>query len=421
MRDEVAVTAPPAADPGLALALRAAVLLFAHGQTTEGTRVAVERMGDGIGRRLTLDARWGELMISDQGGTGGLRAAAMPLAVDMGSVAAAEAVVEDLGARRLDVDVAAEALGAVERRPSVGLVRFATMAGLGAAALSVIFAAADVPTVALVAASAAAGACLRRAASHASDNPFLQPFLAALLAGGVTAGAITLRLPVAPSLVAVCPCMVLVPGPHLLNGLLDLARARIPLGGARLVFAFLVVAAICAGLLAGLSPATAGLPDGGPSPAVPLLHDVLAAGLAVAAYSSFFDMPWRMLPAPIAVGMLAHALRWGLLTHGGGLEAGAFVACLLVGTVMTPVAHRLRMPFGALAFASVVSMIPGVFMFRTASDVLALVGAPTPASLGAVTGLLSAAATALVVLLAMGAGLVVPKMLLDGASALRRR
>ncbi len=414
------MTATPATDPGLALVLRAAVLLFVHGQTTEGTRAAVERMGQGLGRRLTLDARWGELTISDEVGAAGLRAAATPLGVNMGSVAAAEAVVEDIGAGRLAAGAAAEALGAVERRPSVSLARFAMMAGLGAAALSVIFGASDLPTVTLVAASAGAGAGLRRAAARASENPFLQPFLAALLAGAVTAGALALRVPVAPSLVAVCPCMVLVPGPHFLNGLLDLARARIPLGGARLAFAILVVAAICTGLLIGLSPAMTGLPDDGPAPAVPLLHDVLAAGLAVAAYGSFFDMPWRKLPAPIAVGMLAHALRWEVLARAGGVEAGAFVACLLVGTVMTIVAHRLRMPFGGLAFASVVSLIPGVFMFRTASDAVALIDASAAASLVTVADLLGAASTALVILLAMGTGLIMPKMLLDGASALRR-
>jgi uncharacterized membrane protein YjjB (DUF3815 family) len=37
---------------------------------------------------------------------------------------------------------------------------------------------------------------------------------------------------------------------------------------------------------------------------------MIAAGVAVAAFSIFFSMPWRMLGWPVAVGMLAHALRW---------------------------------------------------------------------------------------------------------------
>jgi hypothetical protein len=36
---------------------------------------------------------------------------------------------------------------------------------------------------------------------------------------------------------------------------------------------------------------------------------MVAAGIAVAAYSTFFAMPWRMLPIPILIGMLAHACR----------------------------------------------------------------------------------------------------------------
>jgi hypothetical protein len=58
--------------------------------------------------------------------------------------------------------------------------------------------------------------------------------------------------------------------------------------------------------------------------AVPLGYDVLAAGIAVAAYGTFFAMPWRMLPIPILIGMLAHALRWvSIVVAGVSAEAGA--------------------------------------------------------------------------------------------------
>ncbi len=43
--------------------------------------------------------------------------------------------------------------------------------------------------------------------------------------------------------------MVLVPGPHLLNGAIDFARTRVALGIARLVYAGLIVLMICAGHL----------------------------------------------------------------------------------------------------------------------------------------------------------------------------
>jgi len=41
-------------------------------------------------------------------------------------------------------------------------------------------------------------------------------------------------------LVAVCPCVILVPGPHVLNGAMDLIAARINLGASRLVHATLL-------------------------------------------------------------------------------------------------------------------------------------------------------------------------------------
>ena len=61
-----------------------------------------------------------------------------------------------------------------------------------------------------------------------------------------------------------------------------------------------------------------------PGRAVPLWQDVIAAGVAVAAYSVFFSTPLNMLPWPVAVGMLAHALRWVALTvFGFGVATGA--------------------------------------------------------------------------------------------------
>ena len=66
---------------------------------------------------------------------------------------------------------------------------------------------------------------------------FVQPFCAALLAGMVGALAVRFELSSSLRLVAVCPCMVLVPGPHMLNGTLDLVGGRVRLGAARLIYA----------------------------------------------------------------------------------------------------------------------------------------------------------------------------------------
>jgi uncharacterized membrane protein YjjB (DUF3815 family) len=208
--------------------------------------------------------------------------------------------------------------------------------------------------------------------------------------------------------------MVLVPGPHLLNSAIDLARTRIALGIARLAYAGVIVLMICAGLWFGLIATGATLPAAGSSAPTPLVADVIAAGCAVAAFGTFFSMPWRLLPVPIVVGMFAHAVRWAVISMASANAAtGAFVACIIVSVIVTPVANRLHLPFAALGFSAVVSMMPGFFLFHAASALVELVsiGPHAPAVL-----LMSVAVngtTAFLVILAMTLGLILPRLLFE--------
>src|SRR5262249_60735824 len=131
--------------------------------------------------------------------------------------------------------------GACAARRAVRPGLSAVAGGPAAGALAVIFGVEHYPAAALIFVSAAAGAILRRGLAQWSTNVFIQPFCAALLAGIIGGLAVRYDLSSTLRLVAVCPCMVLVPGPHFLNSTLDLVHGRIHLGAARLIYALLVV------------------------------------------------------------------------------------------------------------------------------------------------------------------------------------
>ncbi len=343
---------------------------------------AGNRVAEALGYRATLIPQWDELTARLEGGARPQHdiAAVVPTSIDMNKVLATEQTIDAVSDGRLPPQEAQSAFAKIAALPPVSLGRFISAAAVGASALSVVFGAEHLLSIALIALSAGTGAAIRRRVSRLSPNPLLQPFCAALLAGLVGGLAQRYQLSSSQLLIALCPCMVLVPGPHFLNGLMDLVHARVALGASRIAFATLAIVAISTGLLLGLWLVGATLPIAPPSQSVPLVVDVIAAGLAVSA------------------------------STGASVYAATFLACLFVGLVITPLANRLRLPFAAMAFAAVVSLIPGVFLFRMAAGLvqIAKLGMNAPISLTHVV--LAEGSIALLILLAMGLGLMAPKL-----------
>jgi len=406
MTDTVPITiVRPTQDADQALVARAAALLHHHGESTSVTLTAVDRLNRGLGTRFELLPGWASLTLLD-GPSRPLTTAAPPSAVTMRAVALTMSAVDRVGTKQADRADLAHALDRASAAKPASTALFVLACATGAASLAVIFGAADATAVLLVALSAALGALVRRFLGYVGVGAIGQVFAAAFLAGIIGGIAVNADLSSALRLVAVCPAMILVPGPHILNGTLDLLALRIPLGFARLGYAAVILVSIGTGLGIALALFGTALPLEPAERAVPLWLDVLAAALAAASYSIYFAMPYRLIVWPVIVGALAHGLHWWALTDAGmNIAVGALLSCLLVGAVLAPVAHRRRIPFAAVAFASVVSLVPGVLIFRMLD---ALAGLPFGGTETDLLGAITDGATAILVVLAMAVGLAVP-------------
>ena len=201
--------------------------------------------------------------------------------------------------------------------------------------------------------------------------------------------------------------MVLVPGPQVLNGAIEIAERRHDMGLARLADAALTILAISAGVVGGLLIGGTGLPLTATTDAIPLWLDVLAAAVLAMCYPVYFSMPIRTFGWAFLAGGLAHAAHWVALTwwHWNA-PASSLLACLVAGGLLTPVCRSRHIPFAGAGFAAVVALVPGVYLFRTAAGTLSLLSlAHGKAALEATASDLT---TAVLIVLAMAVGLVVP-------------
>ena len=398
-------------DERIELVLLAACGLHANGQETEETLTAAARLSRSLGLSTTLFPQWGEMSLQVDMPDGRARVRtreALPSTWTMQRVVQLTRTVDAIVDGHLAPADAAKALTDAGKAPRSSLLLFVLACTFGAVGLSVINGSTHWKPLVLIGVTAGVGGALRRYLGGHGGGVLLQFFVASLLAGLVGAWAVHADVSSPMRLVALGPLMVMYPGPAILNGTLDLIALRLPLGAARLGFAALEILAIACGVMIGLSLGHTTVPPSAPNVAVSLWVDTLAAGAAAAAYGIFYSMRLKMIAWPVVVGMAAHAVHWWSLdVLHQSVPTAAGLGCLLAGVVLTPVCRRWRLPFAAVGFASVVSMIPGTTLVRMSGGVLQLQNsAHIPPGLGAAT--LADGITALLVIIAMTLGLMVP-------------
>ena len=106
-------------------------------------------------------------------------------------------------------------------------------------------------------------------------------------------------------------------------------------------------------------------------------------------------------------GWLAYRFGPRVVHTYGASEEG------LVSVLTAPVVDRLHLPFAAVAFSAVVSLMPGFFLFNTATGLVELVSIGPGAPAALLTSIVASGATAFLIIMAMAFGLILPRMLYE--------
>jgi uncharacterized membrane protein YjjP (DUF1212 family) len=201
------------------------------------------------------------------------------------------------------------------------------------------------------------------------------PLTAAFI--GATLGALAIRLgwTRTPSLVLIVPALMLVPGPHLINGILDLIDNHLPMSMARLGLAAGILLASTLGIVLGVElilPGPLPTDQGAIVDHLNLVSDVVLAGIVTCGFAVFYNTAWRQVGLAAIGGMAGHGLRFLALEVGCRLEAATFLGGLAVGVVSSWIARSGKTPVAVIAFAGAVAMMPGLHIYRALGGALQL-------------------------------------------------
>ncbi|KQB83946.1 threonine/serine ThrE exporter family protein [Corynebacterium lowii] len=207
----------------------------------------------------------------------------------------------------------------------------------------------------------------------------------------------------------VAAVLFVVPGFPLFSALIDLARCDIAAGITRAAYAMTLMAA--AGFAVLLVGWAAGLNPYSEVSCKPSYGWVLAASaVGIAGFALLFNSSRRMALAAVAIGTVGSAVRWLLIDATSAPFIAACAGGLVVGLLGFVVARVAKIPRVTTTVPAAVVMIPGPAMYRA---VYAL-------GVGDMAAVVQHSATAAMMVLSIGAGLVLARLLTDRDWALGR-
>jgi uncharacterized membrane protein YjjP (DUF1212 family) len=338
----------------------------------------IKRQIDSIARHLDVDVKtfvsYRDVTLVATGGRN-FHAQAPELRINVAISLTVQRVIEALLTNDIGLDEATRRLEEVERAaPRHNRWLLAAIFGLAACALAWILLA-DWGAIAVSGVASALGLIARQELAKRHVGLFAAPLAAALIGAGLGGTAILLGWTETAGLCLVVPALMLVPGPHLINGVEDVLENHMQTGLCRLGLATCVLIASAIGVFVG-AWLTIGRSDVALDPSnrmqLTLVLDVLLAGAAACGFGAFYNTPWRLLWTSVLCGMIGHGIRFVCMQHGVNQGAATFGACLVIGLLTSGFVHQLRVPFAAIAFAGAVPMMPGVFIYQSIAGAVRL-------------------------------------------------
>lgn len=137
----------------------------------------------------------------------------------------------------------------------------------------------------------------------------------------------------------------------------------------------------------------------------------LWAALAVLGFAMVFAVPRKTLPGIMVLAVGAHLLRSVCLEQGAALPLASFIAALFVGLTAAIIAPRTGQATPIYAFAPVIPLVPGTYMFNALTGVLALTTGDADNASTIVDSAVIAGSVATLTIIALAVGTIGPTLL----------